>query len=88
MGKPDEVRSVSLQGDLVITGNFFIFIFIFIFYFYYFFFFWGGGRGGRSSIEMGNMGGEGNHLIVDTSNGACMKSQGMELLDFVEFLEK
>ena len=37
---------------------------------------------------MGNMGGEGNHLIVDTSNGACMKSQGMELLDFVEFLEK
>ena len=22
---------------------------------------------------MGNMGGEGNHLIADTSNGACMK---------------
>ena len=39
MGKPDEVRSVSLQGDLVTTGNYF---FIFIFFI---FFFWGGGGG-------------------------------------------
>ena len=31
------------------------------------------------------MGGEGNHLMADTSNSDCMKSQGMELLDFVEF---
>ena len=42
MGKPDEVRSVSLQGDLVTIGNYF-----FYFYFYFFiivFFFWGGGE--------------------------------------------
>ena len=37
---------------------------------------------------MGNMGGEGSLLIAEISNSDCMKSQGMELLDFVEFLEK
>ena len=37
---------------------------------------------------MGNMGGEGNHLIADTSNGACMKLGAWELLDFVEFFGK
>ena len=54
MGKTDEVKSVSLQGDMVITGNYF-FIFYFIFYF-----FWGGGeeehrngkyRWGRESFD-------------------------------------
>ena len=49
MGKPNEVRSVSLQGDLVTTGNYF-FLFLFLFLFFYFFL-------GRGSIEMGNMGG-------------------------------
>ena len=31
MGKPDEVRSVSLPGDMVITGNYFFIFFIFFF---------------------------------------------------------
>ena len=31
---------------------------------------------------MGIMGGEGNHLIADISNGACMKSQGMGIIRF------
>ena len=52
-------------------GIIFLFFVSFYFYFYFYFFFWG--EGGRRSIEMGNMGGEGNHLIADTSNGACMK---------------
>ena len=45
MGKPDEVRSVCLQGDLVTTGNyFFYFLLVFIFYFLFFFFWEGEGE--------------------------------------------
>ena len=40
----DEVKSVSLQGEMVITGNYF-----FIFYFYFFFFLGGGGEGERTT---------------------------------------
>ena len=62
MGKPDEVRSVSLQGDLVTTGNyFFYFLLVFIFFLLLFFF-----LGGRRSMEMGSRGGESSHLMAVT----------------------
>ena len=31
---------------------------------------------------MGNMGGKGSHLIVDSINSDCMKSQGMGIIRF------
>ena len=31
---------------------------------------------------MGNMGGESSHLIVDSINSDCMKSQGMGIIRF------
>ena len=63
MGKLGEVKRVSLQGDMVVIRDLFYFIL-----FYFIFFFWGGGR----SIEMGIMGGESSHLIVDSIDSDCM----------------